>query len=306
MEKQNAYIKGHGGWDLYLYQWNEVKDPVGAVQILHGMAEHTGRYKAFAEFLNKQGYVVYGHDHRGQGYSCKSLEELGSVGEESFNNAVQDANLVTQIIKKNHAELPVFIFAHSFGSFVGQEYITRYGHDIAGIILSGSAAQTGAEVSAGAFVAALQKRLFGSEKKGKLLNSLSFGSFNKRIKNPETSFDWLSRDGQEVSKYRADPRCGYVFSIGFYYYFFKGLKKLYQYDKLERIPLNLSIFILSGEEDPVGKYGQSVKKLDQIYRKLGLKAVELKLYSGGRHEMLNEINRDEVFMDIADWLNKNK
>ncbi len=306
MENACSYVKALGDRELCLHQWNQVKSPIGAIQILHGMAEHAGRYEAFAKFLNDEGYVVYGHDHWSQGYSCKSMEELGYIGEDGFNSTVKDAHFITNLIKEKHPGLPVFIFAHSFGSFVGQDFITHYGLNIDGIILSGSAAQNGIDVSAGAILATLQKRLIGGKKKGKLLDSLSFGSYNKSIKEPSTSFDWLSRDTGEVSKYCDDPRCGYVFPIDFYYYFFKGLKKLYQADKLRNVPLTLPIYIMSGERDPVGHFGKSVKALYEIYRKLGIEDITLKLYPEGRHEMLNEINRNEVFRDIADWLSKHK
>ncbi|MCX7772916.1 MAG: alpha/beta hydrolase [Clostridia bacterium] len=304
MEKSKAIFQGCDGWGLFLYEWNAVPSPRAAIQILHGMAEHAGRYESFARFLNGQGYVVYAHDHRGQGRSTKNPDDLGKVGKDGFNKTVEDAHLITKRIKEKHPGLPVYLFAHSFGSFVGQDYITRFGKDIDGIVLSGSALQTGPAIQAGVVVASVQRLLFGEKRKGKLINSLSFGSFNKGVENPNSPFDWLSRDTQEVGKYCNDPLCGSIFSIGFSYYLFKGLKKLYGPERLAGIPRTLPICLLAGDRDPVGSYGESVKKLCDLYKSLGVEDVALKLYPGARHEILNETNREEVYHDIAVWLDK--
>ena len=248
--------------------------------------------------------MVYSHDHRGQGKSSKSVEELGYIGRDGFNLTVFDAHLITKRIKEKHPNLPVYILAHSFGSFIGQDYITRFGNDIAGIILSGSAAQIGADIKAGVVLSSLQRLIFGEKKKGKLIDKMSFGSHNKGIDNPVSSFDWLSRDAKEVKKYCDDPLCGTVFTIGFYYYLFRGLTAMYSPDRLTNIPKKLPIYIMSGDKDPVSHYGETVKTLKEMYLQQGVMDVELKLYPGGRHELINESNRDEVFKNIAAWLNK--
>lgn len=297
-------IQGKDGKEIFVHYWDKVQNPRGVVQIFHGMAEHGGRYGRFAEFLNENGFIVYADDHRGHGKTAGSVEELGYLGEDGFNRVVEDEHLLTHRIKANHPGLPVIVFAHSFGSFVGQEYITRYGSELNGVILSGSACKSGPDVTAGRTVAAIEMKLYGGRKKSRLMNSLAFSRFNSRIANPKQPFAWLSRDEEEVNKYVEDPFCGTVFTANFFYFFFRGLSHLYRKDKIMRIPKKLPVFICAGDGDPVGDYGKSVKKLYGMYKGIGMEDVELKLYPGARHEILNEVNRDEVFSHILNWINK--
>jgi alpha-beta hydrolase superfamily lysophospholipase len=191
------------------------------------------------------------------------------------------------------------VLGHSFGSFLAQEFIKHYGSRISGVILSGSSLMKGADIKAAYFLSRLTM-VFGSRKPGRLLNRLSFGSYNKAIKSPSSEFAWLSRDESMVKRYDEDHFCGNVFSNGFYNCFFNGLYRLY--DGMDKIPLALPVYILSGEEDPVGKYGSGTKKLYEVYRKLGVTDLRIKLYPGARHEIINEINRAEVYQDILQWL----
>jgi alpha-beta hydrolase superfamily lysophospholipase len=301
--KEGSFIKGKDGKDIFLYCWDNVSQPRAVIQIFHGMAEHAGRYKAFAEYLNSKGFIVYAHDHRGHGRTAGVIEELGYIGEDGFNAIVEDEHIISELIKKRHKDLPIIVFGHSFGSFTAQEYIIRYGNEIKGVILSGSAARRGIEVRAGNLIAAIERSIFGDKKKSKLIDYLSFNGYNKRIKNNKYKFEWLSCDLEEVRKYEADPFCGTLFTIGFFYYFFKGMLELYKKDRLEKVPKDLPILIISGEEDPVGNYGELVNELYKVYKAIGIKNLNIKLYSGKRHELHNEINREEVFEDLLLWIN---
>lgn len=306
MQEKNFRFKGKDGKEIFAYVWDNAEKPRGVVQIFHGMAEHAGRYADFAGFLNRNGFIVYADDHRGHGKTAGSIDELGCIGDDGFNMMVKDEHLLTGIIKEKHPGLPVYIFAHSFGSFLGQDYIERYGNEISGIILSGSAARKGPEINLGMTIAAIQRAFWGERRKSRLIHTMAFGSYNSRIKNPKSKFAWLTRDEETVKKYEDDPFCGTVFTIGFYYYMFKGLLGLYTKEKLDSIPKDLPVFLLSGDEDPVGDYGKSVKTLFEIYERLGLKNLGMKLYPGGRHEMHNETNKDEVFKDILEWLDNQR
>lgn len=215
---------------------------------------------------------------------------------------ISDAYVLLQIIKNEYPNLPVFILGHSFGSFLAQSFISRYGSEIKGVILSGSAKQDGPEIAFGRVVAFIQKIISGESKKSFLIDKLGFGSYSKRIPDAKSKFSWLSCDDSEVEKYENDPLCGNVLSIGFYYYFFDALKGLYDDNKLSGIPKTLPVFIASGEEDPVGSYGKKVLALYDFYRKSGLKNVQIKLYPGRRHEIINETDRQEVYDDILSWL----
>lgn len=301
MKKQFEY-KGRDGNNIHVYNWKIENETRGIVQIFHGMAEHGGRYEEFATFLNNKGYEVYADDHRGHGKSVISIDDLGFIGKDGFNGMVEDEKILTDLIKKENPRTPIFIFAHSMGSFLAQEFITKYGNEIDGVILSGSSGKFGLDVKLAAFLAKIQLSLLGDKTPAKLLDNLSFGNYNKKITNPITKFDWLSRDENEVYKYNKDKYCGTLFPLRFYYEFFTALAKLHRKEKLKKIPKNLPIYILAGSFDPVGNYGKNVKKLKRKYEEMGIKKVKMKLYAGARHEIINELNREEVYNDIYIWL----
>jgi alpha-beta hydrolase superfamily lysophospholipase len=288
---------------ISVYCWDEVETPRAIIQIFHGMAEHAGRYAGFAKYMNTQDIIVIGNDHRGHGKTSQLNGKPGVIGKNGFYKIVEDELMITKMLKEKYPNTPIFIFAHSFGSFVGQEYITKYSSEIDGIILSGSAAQKGLEFKLAKILALIQISIFGEEKKAKFLELLCFRNYNKKIQNPNSTFDWLSCDIKEVKKYDHDPLCGFICSIGFYYYFTDGLVHLYKREKLAKIPKTLSIFLISGQEDPVGKYGKRVQKLYNIYKALGLSDLNLKLYQGSRHELLNELNKGKVTEDVLEWIN---
>lgn len=290
-------------YEIIVYYWDKVEKPRAILQIFHGMAEHAERYDRLAKYLNTQGIIVYGDDHRGHGKTSELNGKPGVIGINGFYNIVEDEYMITKMLKVKYPDTPIYVLAHSFGSFVAQEYITKYGNEIAGLILSGSAAQTGPEFKVAKILASIQIKLFGEEKEAKLLEKLSFGSYNKQISNPVSSFDWLSCDAAEVKKYIDDKYCGFICSTGFYYYFSAGLIELYKKTKLDNIPKTLPIYIIAGQQDPVGNYGKSVKKLYDIYNELGISDLNLKLYPDSRHEILNELNKDEVTEDILNWVN---
>lgn len=296
------FIDGNHGKKIFLRVWDKVDKPLGLVQIFHGMAEHGGRYDDFALFLNSRGYIVYADDHRGHGLSLGENEVLGYIGQDGFNSIVEDERLISQILRDKYRDLPLYLFAHSFGSFIGQEYILKFSDSINGVILSGSAKQDGLDIKAARILASLQNTFFEPSKAAKFLDKLSFGSYNNRVENKRTKFDWLSRNEGEVDKYIEDDLCGYISPINFYYNLFSGFKDLYKSDRLSIINKSLPILIISGDMDPVGKYGDSLKRLYRTYKDLGLKDISLKLYQGGRHELLNEINKDEVYAFIYKWL----
>jgi alpha-beta hydrolase superfamily lysophospholipase len=291
--------------EVFVHSWKDIENPKGVVQIFHGMAEHAARYADFAAFLNSAGFLVYADDHRGHGKTAGTVEELGYIGKDGFNKIVEDERLISIRIKREYPELPLLILGHSFGSFIAQEYITRYGREIAGVILSGTSMMDGPEVTAGKIIAWLQKTFTGERKKSKLIDKMGFGSYNKRIANPASTFSWLTRDEKIVKMYEDDPFCGTVFTANFYYYFFKGAGKLYKLEKLGEIPEALPVFIIGGDEDPVGGYGKNITRLRDKYLQLGLDNVRMKLYPGARHEVLNEINRQEVYTDVLEWISAN-
>ncbi len=305
MRKNSFYFLNKDGMKINTYVWEPEKeiDVKGIIQIAHGMAETALRYERFAEKLTERGYKVYANDHRGHGLTAKSIEELGYISDnDGFEDMVEDMHQLTDIIKKENQFKPVFLFGHSMGSFLSQRYAEIYGQDIQGLILCGTNGKPQAAVNLGIVLAKMEMNKKGSKAKSPRLNSMSFGSFNKAFMPTRTEFDWLSRDSEEVDKYIKDPYCGSVFTTSFYYYFLKGLKRIHNKENLNKIPKTLPIYIFAGDMDPVGSNGKGILSLIDILKKLGMKSVSYKLYKEGRHEMLNETNREEVMKDTIDWI----
>lgn len=308
MKISNFTFKGEEDTDIYVYKYEPIeKENInGIVQISHGMSEEAGRYKRFANYLTDNGYIVYINDHRGHGKSAENINRIGILAEkDGIHCIVKDLNKLTKIIKTENNGLPIFLFSHSMGSFAAQKYIIDYSEDIDGVILSGTNGLHGIEVDLGFLVAKVISKIQGREKKAYLIDKLAFGGFNKKFKPNKSEFDWLSRDFKEVEKYIENEYCGVVFSNGYFYDLFKLFKEIRNINNLKKINSKLPIYIFAGDKDPVGKFGKGITKLYENYKKVGIENVEFKLYSGGRHEMLNEINKDEVINDTINWIKQN-
>ncbi|GIM33791.1 alpha/beta hydrolase [Paraclostridium bifermentans] len=308
MKISNFTFKGEEDIDIYVYKYEPIeKENInGIVQISHGMSEEAGRYKRFANYLTDNGYIVYINDHRGHGKSAENINRIGILAQkDGIHCIVKDLNKLTKIIKTENNGLPIFLFSHSMGSFAAQKYIIDYSEDIDGVILSGTNGLHGIEVDLGFLVAKIMSKIQGREKNAYLIDKLAFGGFNKKFKPNKSEFDWLSRDFKEVEKYIENEYCGVVFSNGYFYDLFKLFKEIRNINNLKKINSKLPIYIFAGDKDPVGKFGKGITKLYENYKKVGIENVEFKLYSGGRHEMLNEINKDEVINDTINWIKQN-
>ncbi|GAB6269196.1 MAG: alpha/beta hydrolase [Smithella sp.] len=307
MKSETFTFKASDGVQIFTYKWmpDEASVVKGAVQIAHGMAEHAARYERFAEALTKAGYAVYANDHRGHGKTAGSQEEIGCFADENgWEKVVEDMHTLTSIIKKDYPKKPFFLFGHSMGSFLSRHYSMLYGNELSGLVLSGTGGDPGIIGKIGLLIAKMDARIHGKKAKSEIMNKLSFGAFNGAFKPNRTDYDWLSRDNAEVDKYISDPLCGTVFTAGFFCEMLGGIGYINKKENIAKIPKNLPIYIFSGAKDPVGA---STKGVTQVYKTLkaaGLGDLTLKFYEDGRHEMLNEINRDEVFSDVIGWLNK--
>lgn len=305
MKCTNFTFKGEEGLDIYTYKWEDenIKKPKAVIQIAHGMAETAQRYETFAKVLTKNGYIVYINDHRGHGKTAKIIENVGHLAEkEGFRCLVEDMYTLTNIIKKENEDLPIYLFGHSMGSFASQRYIMDYSNNLSGLILCGSNGKQGIILNLAHLIINHEIKKYGRRFKSNKINNLIFGGEIIR-RNEKTKFDWLSRDKEQVEKYINDPFCGVVCSCGFFYDLVQGLKEIEDKENLKKVPLDIPIYIISGDKDPIGKSGKGVLRLRDRYIKLGVKDVTCKLYKDGRHELLNEINREEVFEDIICWLN---
>ena len=307
MQSTNFIFKSEDSLEIYVYKWEPERNTniKGVVQIAHGMAETAARYEGFAEVLTENGYIVYINDHRGHGKTAKNIENVGYLAEkDGFEWLVKDMHTLTDIIKKENKDLPIFLLGYSMGSFLTQRYIMLYGKELKGAILYGSNGRQGLILRIGLLVSKLEIKKNGVKAKSQILNDLIFGGYNKPFKPNRTKFDWLNRNNEEVDKYIKDPFCGTVFTCSFYYDFFKCLIEIENKKNLKTVSRDLPIYIFSGGKDPVGKSGKGVKRLVETYESLGVKDLTFKLYKDGRHDMLNEINKDEVVEDVLAWLSR--
>lgn len=299
---ENISLKSVSGKALRVYVW-PVENPKAVVQLVHGMAEHMGRYDRLALALNAAGYAVIGNDHLGHGPAA-DRGELGYFGpRDGWDHLIEDMHQVTQYAKKRFPGVKYVLLGHSMGSFCTREYLIRYGGELDGCVISGTGWHPAALATAARGMAALTGA-FSWTKPANFVNKMGFGSYNKAFEPARTPFDWLSRDEKEVDKYVADPLCGFVFTARGFYDMFGGLKALSDLSRLQKMPKALPVYFLSGAMDPVGTNGEGVKTVARQFRDAGMQDVTVKLYEGGRHEMFNEINRDEVTGDLIAWLNE--
>ena len=295
---QRVELISKNGDKLYGLSWH-TENSIGNVIIMEGMEEHSSRYDNFAQYLNKEGFNVYCIDVYGQGENVNAdMSNLGIWPKSGFRKQVQAVDALVEKLRISCK--PTYIFSHSMGSFMCQDYIQRYTEHVSKVVLCGSGAKNPA-VPIGYQLARLIVHKKNRNKKAKLLNKLMFGNFNKKIKNPRTPYDWLSVNQENVDRYIADPLCGYGPTNGFCLEFVKGMNRLHKKKFLQKIRKDLGIFIISGSDDPVTNYSKDVKKLSDMYKKLGVKNVQSKVYEGLRHEILNEDSREEVYKDIVNF-----
>lgn len=302
---REATIEMTDGFLIHAVVMKPEGKPVGHIHLLHGMAEHIGRYEEFAEYLVAKGYIVSGHDHRGHGKTVKMNGIKGHFADENgFDHVVQDAFEIISKLRDQYPSPRFILFGHSMGSFVARRYVQLHGSEVDLAIFSGTGGDPGASRFAGQAAAYLRGKKNGFDQPDNFLNKLVFGGFNKSVNQPKTPFDWLSRDTEAVEKYIVDPACGIVPTTQFFADLFKGLGVIHDNDEVKKVPEKLSILLISGNEDPVGNNGKGVWEVAKQYDNAGLKNVTVMLFEGGRHEMLHEKNRHHVFKAVYDWIGK--
>ena len=283
---------------IFVRVWRPEAPPKAVVQVVHGLGEHSGRYARFAEALVGAGYAVYAHDHRGHGERCPPAD-LGFFAESGgWRKLLDDIDAVARRASADFPGLKRVFFGHSMGSFLGQTYIAEHGAELAAAILSGTSGPPPTILALGKRVVAFERWRQGPRGKSGLVQALLFGEQNKPFKPARTAFDWLSRDPAEVDKYVADPLCGFPLTNQLAADLVGALGDLASPALSARIPKTLPIYVVSGSADPVGA---KIQGLLDVYRAAGLD-VTAKIYKDGRHEMLNETNRDEVTRDLISWL----
>lgn len=291
------------GITLYGGRFTPAGEIKAVVIIIHGMSEHRLYYDPLARFLAENGYLCVNYDQRGHGDTAgKAGEELGHISDiDNFATLVKDAGAVAKALRAEFPDKPLYMFGHSLGSFVVQRFIELYGVLVDGAILSGSNYnRKSLKLAFGKKITDRLVKTRGKRYRSDFVTNIGFKKFNKRFEPCRTELDWLTRDEAMIDKKLADPMQGFGFTVSYYADLIKGFAQTNE--DMELILRYLSIYIFSGTEDPVGGYGKGVKKLYKVYKHLKIEDVTLKLYPGGRHEMLNEVNRDIVFDDILNWL----
>ena len=279
--------------------------PRAVLQMTHGMVEYIGRYEQLACWLADRGVAAVGHDHLGHGGSVVSREEYGYFGRPDGNRLLlDDIHRVTRWAKAlpELEGLPWFLLGHSMGSFYARQYLCEYGGELQGAILMGTGWQPRAAARAGRALCHLLAAFHGWRYRSKLVDSMAFGGYNRSFRPARTSKDWLNRDEKEVDRYLSEERCSFRFTLNGYDSLFTALERLCDKELLARAPKDLPVLFLSGDDDPVGNRGRGVQKAAQSLRDAGMRRVEVKLYPGARHELLVELNRQEVFADIGGFI----
>jgi alpha-beta hydrolase superfamily lysophospholipase len=289
------------GANLHVSGW-VVENPKAVVQILHGMSEYGSRYARLAQALATAGYTTYAHDHRGHG---KSIPEGGTPGHmannDSWNRIVEDSHGVNREIAKRHPGVPIIVLGHSMGSFVLQQLLFEHPSDMIAAALSGSNGKPPPIATVGKLLARVERARCGKGKSSALLQKLTFGEYGKSFSPQRTEFDWLSRNPEEVDIYVADPLLGFAVSTQTWFDLLNALDRISKPSNVAKVPKEMPLYLFAGDRDPVGDFGKGMRNLYDAYKRAGIFDVRLKLYPEGRHEMLNEVNRQEVTDDFIAW-----
>ena len=305
MAKSEHTFNSNDDTKIVYFKHSPGNDAKAVVIITHGMQEHAQRYDEFAEFLNKNAYVVFAHDQRGHGKTAGSVENLGFFAEKNgWQKVTDDLSELVKISKKEYPNLPVFLLGHSMGSFIVRTYISQHSDEVKGALLSGTAGNAGLLGLAGSLLTSIIMLFKKKNSPSPLLNKLTFGDFNKFFKPIRTDFDWLSRDNETVDKYIADPCCGTIFSVGFFNNLVNGLEHVNKLKIAEKVRNDLSMYLFAGDKDPVSKNGKQISDVYNMYKKAGITDIEMKLYPDARHETLNEISKEDVYNDVFCWIEK--
>lgn len=288
--------------NLNVIIWETEKEPIGVLQIVHGMAEYIDRYDNFAKYMTEHGFNVIGHDHLGHGHSVSDERDYGFFAEENGDKIIiEDMHSVTQYVREKWEELPNFILGHSMGSFCLRQYLTKYSNDVFGAIIMGTGWIPSAAALLGKTIATNTCKSKGSHTVNPLLIKLTLEPYNKPFAPARTNCDWLSRDEKQVDLYVNDKLCGFDFTAGAYKDFFTILEKIAKNRQLIGMRKSLPILITSGSVDPVGGK-KACEKLNAQYKRCGINDVTLKLWENDRHEILNELDKSDVYDYIYNWL----
>lgn len=300
--KEFYFPSSDGLTQIHAVEW-QVENPIGIVQIAHGVSEYALRYEPFAQYLNSKGFAVVANDHIGHGLSlADGAAPLYFGRHNGWQHVVDDVYTLRDMTGKKYPELPYFLLGHSMGSFIARTYLIRYPGTLSGAIIMGTGQQSPALILGGRAFAKIEGRRIGFDQFSPAVDQLAFGAYNKPFAPNRTKFDWLSVNEENVDAYIADPLCGGGASIGLFSDMLGGIGFIGKQSNVNTMNVNTPVLFVSGDHDPVGDMGRGVKKAYASFRKAGVKDVSFKLYPGLRHEILNEACREEVYEDLWKWI----
>ena len=274
------------------------------IQIAHGVADHIDRYRDFMRFMSDNGFIVVGNDHLGHGKSIRFPIEQGFFAyENGWHHVVADMDKLRSICLDAHPNLPYIFFGHSMGSFLTRTYMIKYPNNYNASILSGTGHMRKTMIKSGFLLTDSIRRTKGARYASTLIDKIAFGSYNKCFEPNRTNFDWISSDTEQVDRYINDPLCGFIPSASLFRDMMSGIDFITDEKNISKVNLQKPVLLISGSMDPVGENGKAVERAYKAFCKAGVQDVYMKLYPGGRHEMLNEVNRVEVYNDILNWIN---
>ena len=295
----NKKIKSkRDGLELELAIMEPSSNPIGIVQLVHGMSEHKERYYDFMNYLAQNGYICAIHDHRGHGASLKDPSHLGYFYTEDSSVIVDDTHQVTEYLKERYPSLSISIFSHSMGTLVSRNYLKKYDHELEKIVLCGPPTENKLAGFA-VFLAKISSIFYGKYKPNKFLNALSVGQYSKGY---ESQLGWICSNPDTVEAYDADPLCGFIFTTNAFINLFKLLESAYKSRDWRPKNIALPILLIAGEEDPVIQGKEKFKGLERFLKSLGYKNIKSKLYKGMRHEILNERDKETIYQDVLEFL----
>lgn len=299
--RTDHYYDSCGEGRIHYCRWTPEGEPKAIVQIVHGIAEYAARYDEFAAYLNSMGFLVVAEDHMGHGESMRTGTQGYFAG--GWFSAVADTYHLLEITKAEYPELPYCIFGHSMGSFLTRSLLIRYPNSgIRAAVICGTGWMHNALLKFGRSVCVAACKAAGERKPSPFLEQLVFGSYNKRVEHPRTKFDWLNRNSRCVDAYIADPLCGFVSSGGLLRDMLTGILFNQKPENLKAMDSKLPVLFIAGGDDPVGSYGKGVRQTAAAFRNAGMRSVSERIYPMGRHEILNEMNQQEVYADVVSWL----
>lgn len=302
--RTDFWYDSKGAGKIHGCRWTPEGEPKAVVQILHGIAEFVERYDDFANYLNRYGILVVAEDHMGHGQSING-EGIQGYFHGGWFTAVEDSMQLMADTKAEYPDIPYILFGHSMGSFMARTILCKYPDcGLTGAVICGTGWQPVFALPALSRVIDAICKKTGETKPNEMLQSMVFGGYNKKVEHPRTPFDWLSRDAQIVDEYIAHPLCGFTSSAGLLRDMMKGMYYIEQKENLEQMNKALPVFFIAGGDDPVGPYGKGVHTCAEAFRKVGMEDVSVRIYPMCRHEILNEINKDQVYEDVRKWIEK--